>query len=189
MEVSTAKTDETLVSLAQSGDKQAQDELLLRYAALVRGQARRFFLMDGETEDLIQEGMIGLYHAVRDYHEAEGKSFKNFAFLCVRRRIIDAVKRASSKKIPPKSKQVSNTLADTYAHGLPSLDDELILFDEWQEFRQKMSSMLSDFEFKIFTMYMDGMSCVEICRTTGKTQKSVDNALQRSKRKLRPLLD
>ena len=183
------KTDDELLTAYKNGDKQAGDELMVRYASLVRARARQFFLWDGETEDLIQEGMMGLYSAIVDYREQEGKSFKNFAYLCVSRRLIDAVKRASSKKNPPQNKQVSDAVVDTFASSFPDLDDGMILSDEWKEFRKKASALLSDFEYKIFIMYMDGMSGREICETINKPQKSVENAIQRSKNKLRSLLN
>ncbi|MBR2646453.1 MAG: sigma-70 family RNA polymerase sigma factor [Clostridia bacterium] len=182
------RTDEELVRLSKSGDKQATEELLLRHVGLVRGCAHGFFLVGGETEDLIQEGMIGLYHAIGDYEEREGgRSFKNFAYLCVSRRIIDAVKTSARKKNMPLNYgalPIDPHLADS---GL-SPEDMLILSDDRREFKQKMSRLLSDFEFKVTTMYMDGMSCVEICEATGKSAKSVDNAIQRSKRKLQEIV-
>ncbi len=180
------KTDEELVALARCGDKQATEEVLLRYAGLVRGIARGFFLIGGETEDLIQEGMIGLYHALSEYNEEHG-GFKKFASLCVSRRIIDAVKASSRKKNVPLKECVSFGDVDLVALDL-SPEDMLILRDDRREFRQIMSGILSDFEFKVTTMYMDGMSCGEICEATGKTAKSVDNAIQRSKRKLQEVL-
>ena len=179
------KTDETLVGLSRSGDKQATEELLLRHSGLVRGIARGFFLVGGETEDLIQEGMIGLYHAVENYKSgADSSSFKNFAYLCVSRRIIDAVKTAVRKKNAPLNYGLTPYGLDLAADVAVSPEDAMILRDDWRELRQKMSKALSDFEFKIMTMYMDGMSCAEICEATGKPAKSVDNAIQRSKRKL-----
>ena len=182
------KTDEELVLLAQKGDKVATETLLWRHAELVRGCARRFFLVGGETEDLIQEGMIGLYSAIGDYKNKEnGRSFKNFAYLCVSRRIIDAVKNAARKKNVPLNYSVSD-LKETYAFDGLTAEDMLILDDDRRELKQLMSRTLSDFEFKITTMYVDGMSCLEICEATGKSEKSVDNALQRSKRKLQAVL-
>ncbi len=178
------KTDEALAALAQAGDKPAVEELLRRHAGLVRGCARRYFLVGGETEDLIQEGMIGLYRAAFSY-DAEretGRSFKNFAYLCVTRQILDEVKKVYRKKnsglitLQPLDVEMVET-------GL-SPEDLLILNEEQKEFRQRMSRELSDFEFKITTMYMDGMTCAEICEATGKPAKSVDNAIQRSRRKL-----
>lgn len=181
------QSDERLVELSRSGDKQATEELLLRHAGLVRGIARGFFLMGGETEDLLQEGMIGLYHAIGDYKSgAESSSFKNFAYLCVSRRIMDAVKTAARKKNVPLNYGL--TLYGLQAGTAVSPEDEMILRDEQREFRQMMSKTLSDFEFKVTTMYMDGMSCAEICESTGKSAKSIDNAIQRSKRKLQSVL-
>ena len=186
----SAKTDEELVELAQKGNKAATDELLRRHASLVRGCARGFFMVGGETEDLIQEGMIGLYHAILDYKQREdGRSFKNFAYLCVSRKIIDAVKISASKKNAPLNTGVPMQAEEDWVASGLSPEDMLILNDDRREFNQKMSRVLSDFEFKIATMYMDGMRCAEICEATGKSPKSIDNAIQRSKRKLQELLD
>ena len=182
----TKKTDEELVGLSRQGDKVATEALLLRYAELVRGCARRFFLAGGETEDLIQEGMIGLYVAIGDYEKKENnRSFKNFAYLCVTRRIIDAVKNSARKKNAPLN--YVSELKETYVFDGLNAEDMLILDDDRRELKQLMSRTLSDFEFKIATMYVDGMSCSEICEATGKSAKSVENALQRSKRKLQVL--
>ena len=182
------QSDETLVELSQKGDKLATELLLLRHSGLVRGCARRFFLMGGETEDLIQEGMIGLYNAIGDYRKKEdGRSFKNFAYLCISRRIIDAVKTSTRKKNAALNFSVSTEDGDWMTTDL-SPEDMLILNDDKREFQQKMSRVLSDFEFKIISMYIEGMSCAEICEATGKTAKSVDNAIQRSKKKLQEIL-
>ncbi len=180
------KTDEELVALSQND--RAMEELLRRHAGLVRSCARRYFLIGGETEDLIQEGMIGLYRAIGDYdiHREGGRSFKNFAYLCITRQILDAVKSVYRKKngvlhsLQPLDTEMVETALDP--------EELLILSDEQKEFRQKMSKVLSDFEFKITTMYMDGMTCAEICESTGKPVKSVENAIQRSKRKLLQVL-
>ncbi len=180
------KQDEKLVALSKAGDKQATDLLLQKYSDMVRSCARRYFLIGGETDDLVQEGMIAMYHSVNDYDSSKGMSFKNFAYLCVSRRIIDAVKSVYNKKntimrdVQPLDMQMVET-------GL-SPDELLILDDERKEFRQKMSKLLSDFEFKIMTRYMDGLTIVEICEETGKSYKSVDNAIQHGKKKLRKFL-
>ena len=179
------KSDEKLVELSRAGDKYATEVLMLRHSGLVRGVARGFFLMGGETEDLLQEGMIGLYHAIEDYKiGADSSSFKNFAHLCVTRRIIDAVRSAAREKNAPLNSGLSFDDLEFSFGTLLSPEDEMILRDDRREFRQKMSKVLSDFEFKVMTMYIDGLSCVEICEATGKLAKSVDNAIQRSKRKL-----
>ena len=190
-EMNGKKTDEELVALAQDGDKQAVEELLIRHAGLVRGCARGFFLIGGETEDLIQEGMIGLYGAIGDYRQGEtASSFKNFAYLCISRRIIDAVKASARKKNAPlnDATPIGVVEADKEAAAYFNPEDLLILRDDRREFRQKISGVLSDFEFKVTTMYMDGMTCAEICEATGRPAKSVDNALQRSKKKLQEVL-
>ena len=183
------QTDESLVERAQAGDKQATEELLSRYAGLVRGRARGFFLVGGETEDLIQEGMIGLYRAVSEYRTDRegGMSFKNFAYLCVSRRIIDAVKASARKKNVPLNNYVS-LFQSEWEMPVSSPEDEVIRGEDRREFLQKMSKELSDFEFRVTVMYMDGLSCAEICAATGKEEKSVDNAIQRSKKKLQKLL-
>ncbi len=182
------KTDEELVLLYRNGDKSALDELMLRHSGLVRSRARGFFLVGGETEDLIQEGMIGLYHAIQDYKSGEdSSSFKNFAYLCVSRRIIDAVRSATNKKNAPAQYFLSALPYETVGSALDPVD-LLILEDERKELSKNMSKALSDFEFRITTMYVEGMSSAEICEATGKSAKSVDNALQRSKRKLQKVL-
>ena len=183
------KTDEQLVSLSQNGDGKATEELLKRYSDLVRHLSRRFFLVGGETEDLIQEGMIGLCQAISSYKgkEQSGSTFKTFAYLCVSRRIIDTVKTFSSKKNEPLNAYVS-IFGGEWAVSALSPEEQMILSDERKEFKQKMSAILSDFEFKVVVSYMDGMSCAEICSATGKTAKSVDNAIQRSKKKLLEIL-
>lgn len=184
----TKPTDEQLVQKAQAGDNQATEELLLRYSDVVRGRARGFFLLGGETEDLIQEGMIGLYKAIGDYKIGETSlSFKNFAHLCVSRRLIDAVKSSARKKNVPLNNYVSLFSGDYEDMG-KSPEDELIQRETRKEFMQEMSKELSDFEFRVIVMYIDGMSCLEICQSTGKSEKSVDNAIQRSKKKLQKLL-
>lgn len=184
------RMDEELVKLAQTGDKQAMDELLRRYSGLAHGCAHGYYVIGGEREDLIQEGMIGLYHAIMDYQQREGgRSFKNFAYLCVSRKIIDAVKKSMSMKNAPLNNGLSMESNETWVAFEPSPEDVLILSDDRREFNQKMSRVLSDLEFKITTMYMDGMRCSEICEVTGKSAKSVDNAVQRSKKKLQALLN
>ena len=181
-------SDEYLASLSQSGDKQATETLMLRYSALVRALARGYFLAGGETEDLIQEGMIGLYNAITDYKETEGKTFKNFAYMCITRKLLDALKKYTSKKNQLFSQSVSVEQAQFWAYAGPTPEDNLILSDERREFKRRMSSVLSDFEFKITCMYMEGLTRAEICESTGKTPKSVDNAIERSKKKLLALL-
>ena len=183
-------SDEQLVLLAQSGNDTAQAELFKRYAPLVRRRARCFFLIGGETEDLIQEGMMGLLRAIGEYSSKEGEgSFFGFAFLCVTRRIIDAVKASARLKNVPLNNYVSifDSDSEPYSESLDP-EDEMLRKEDRREFLQRMSRVLSDFEFRVIVMYMDGMSCLEICQATGKDGKSVDNAIQRSKKKLQKII-
>ncbi len=174
-----------LVKKAQAGEREATEKLLRRYMNMVLARARRFFLAGGDTDDLVQEGMIGLYSAVNEYSEAEGKSFKNFAYLCVTRQILDAVKRSGRRKNSPlnNSLSLSDPGLEEFAENK---DPEAFLLDDESraEFRLKLMRTLSDFEFRVMTMYLEGMSYLDICEATGKDIKSIDNALARSKRKL-----
>ena len=188
MEAKNKKTpqqvsDEQLVKAAQADDKQAMEALLLRYAGMVRSIARGYFLVGGDTEDLIQEGMIGLYQAINDF-VGDTARFKPFARLCITRRILDAVKASGRQKNQPLNNYVS--LFDEELDALTQDDplSEMIHREDDEEFFRKMSEVLSDLEFRILTMYMKGMSTADICRITKKNEKSVDNALQRSKKKL-----
>ena len=176
-------TDEALVALAQTGDEGAEQELFFRYLNLVRFCARKFFLIGGELEDLIQEGMMGLYSAIKKYKPDCGKTFKNFAYLCIWRQIIDAVKKASSSKNAPLNNSISVSDVELLFSKV-SPEDLVIYDDDRREMNKMMSRVLTDIEFKVFTMYMDGATNAEICEMTGKLPKSVDNAVQRSKKKL-----
>ena len=179
-------TDEELVEKSQQGDELATEEIMLRYNRAVRARARQFFLAGGETEDLVQEGMMGLFFAVRDYKSDSGKSFKNFAYLCVSRRIYDVISRMTAKKMTVLTDSVP--LFDQ--HVLDMLDEgaspeEFVIDSEArEEFEIKLSQLLSDFEFKVLRLYMLGMTYAQICEATDKPFKSVDNALVRAKKKL-----
>ncbi len=171
------ESDESLVLRAQSGERAATEEILLRYKNAVRARARKFFLEGGETDDLVQEGMIGLYSAIGAFDPKAGKRFKNFAYLCVTRRIYDVLRTAG--------RQGSAELfdPDTIESG-DSPEDFLLDNEARTEIRARLMKELSDFEFRVMIMYLDGMSYSQICEATGKSAKSVDNALSRSKRKL-----
>ena len=180
-------SDERLAELSQSGDKNATELLLKRYKNVVLSVARRFFLSGGETEDLVQEGMCGLYSAIGGYSEC--KSGFSYATRCIRNRIIDAVKATSGAK----HSALNNFLPivevgeELYpSHQNP--EDELIKRENRREFLQKISKNLSSFEFQVTVMYMDGLTMAGMSFSTGKPIKSIDNALQRAKRKLLKLL-
>lgn len=182
--------DEELVALAQKGDHGAEEELMNRYKNPVRARARSFFLNGGETEDLIQEGMMGLFTAIHKYDgEKEGRlSFKNFAYLCISSRIVDAVRSAGRGKNRPLNDSVSIFDPNVEIADEFSAEDEMIRQEDRAEFLQKIGKALSSFEFRIVVMYMEGVSYAQIAETTGKDIKSVDNALQRSKKKLMKII-
>ncbi len=172
------ETDEALVKLAQQGNTAATEEVLNRYKNAVLSRARKFFLVGGETDDLVQEGMIGLYTAIGSFDPSAGKRFKNFAYLCVTRRIYDVL-RAAGRQVYAEEEVDPDTVESGASPEEFLIDDESRM-----EIQSKLMKVLSDFEFRVMTMYLDGMSYREICEATGKPMKSVDNALGRSKRKL-----
>lgn len=190
--------DSDLVVAAREGDSVAFELLLRRYEWLVRTRARRFFLQGAEYEDLIQEGMIGLCKAVRDFREESG-SFRGFAELCVTRQIITAVKTASRLKHNPLNSSFSleaprydneggRTLGDTL--GSPDVPFEAGLMED-QDVKaiiETLQHYLSRFEFGILMLWLEGRSYQEIGRRLGKHRKSVDNGLWRVKCKIKRLL-
>ena len=171
------KTDETLAALAQAGNAAAEEALLNRYKSTVRARARKFFLAGGETEDLVQEGMIGLVSAIRTFRADGGKRFRNFAYLCVSYRIYDAL-RAAGKAV-----EQGDVDPDSVPEG-DTPEDFLLAGETRAEFLQKLTGALSDFEFRVVTLWLDGMSYSDIAQAVGKDMKSIDNALVRSKKKL-----
>ena len=179
-------SDEELVLAARADQPHAMETLLLRYAGMVRGIARGYFLFGGDTDDLVQEGMIGLYSAVGDYKPGEMR-FKSFAYLCVTRRILDAVKASGREKNRPLNNYVSLLDADVPL-AVPDPLEEMIDRENGEEFFRRMNEVLSDLEFRVLMLYMKGLSTAEICKITKKNEKSVDNALQRSKKKLQAVI-
>ena len=171
------RTDEELAALAREGNAGAEEALLNRYKSAVRARARKFFLAGGETEDLVQEGMIGLVSAIRSFRADGGKRFRNFAYLCVSRRIYDALRAAG------KAAEQGDVDPDSVPEG-DTPEDFLLAGETRAEFLQKLTGVLSDFEFRIVTLWLDGMRYSDIAQAVGKGMKSVDNALARSKKKL-----
>lgn len=171
------KSDEELAAIAQSGGEGAEEELLNRYKSAVRARARKFFLTGGETEDLAQEGMIGLVSAIRDFRADGGKTFKNFAYLCVSRRIYSALRAAG------RTPEYDDLDPDSVSEGATP-EDFVLAGESLAEFRTKLTGTLSDFEFRVVSLWLDGMSYAAIAQATGKDLKAVDNALSRSRKKL-----
>ena len=187
-------SDETLCSAAARGDLASEDLLVRRYSRLVRICARPLFLAGGDSEDLIQEGMLGLLSAVREYDPEHGASFRAFAELCIRRRLLSAVKAARGGKHAPLNNSISfeAPLFDGshllgLSGGTPTLRDpeELILAREALEERtDRLHGQLSDFESKVLSLYLDGLSYSEIAAKVDRSTKAVDNAVQRVRKKL-----
>ncbi|HIQ82732.1 MAG TPA: RNA polymerase sporulation sigma factor SigH [Candidatus Pullichristensenella stercorigallinarum] len=193
--------DEEIVALAQEGDGAALEYLLNKYKNFVRTKARSYFLIGADHEDIVQEGMIGLYKAIRDFKSEKLTSFRAFAELCVTRQIITAIKTATRQKHIPLNSYVSlnkpiydeesdRTLLDVISEDVPSDPEAMIIDREDLSFIEgRIGEMLSDLEKQVLVLYMEGKSYVEISEAMGRHVKSVDNALQRIKRKLQKYLE
>lgn len=193
--------DEQIVELFHKGDSDALDFLITKYRNFVRSKARSYFLIGADREDIIQEGMIGLYKAIRDFKEDKLSSFKAFAELCITRQMITAIKTATRQKHIPLNSYVSldkpiydeesdRTLMDIIS-GTKVMDPEELIInqEEFDDIELKMSEILSDLERKVLTLYLDGRSYQEISAELNRHVKSIDNALQRVKRKLERYLE
>lgn len=193
--------DEELVELVHQGTGEALDFLIHKYQNFVRAKAKSYFLIGADKEDIVQEGMIGLYKAIRDFKEDKLTSFKAFAELCITRQIITAIKTATRQKHIPLNSYVSldkpiyddesdRTLMDVLS-GTKVMDpEELIIHqEEFKQIEGKMTELLSDLERKVLALYLDGQSYQEISEELNRHVKSIDNALQRVKRKLERYLE
>lgn len=191
-----AMADEAVVEFARVGDGGALEYLINKYKNFVRAKARSYFLIGADREDIIQEGMIGLYKAVRDFRSEKLSSFRAFAELCVQRQIITAIKTATRQKHIPLNSYVSlnkpiydddsdRTLLDVISGTRVSDPEELIIHrEEFGDIEEKMGELLSELEWKVLVSYLDGKSYQEIADDLGRHVKSIDNALQRVKRKM-----
>ena len=194
-------TDEEVVHLCQQGDSLAQEYVFNKYKNFVRSKARSYFLIGADHEDIVQEGMIGLYKAIRDYRPDKLSSFRAFAELCITRQIITAIKTATRQKHIPLNSYVSlnkplydeesdRTLLDVIIEGRASNPEELIIGQEdLCSIHAKIDEVLSSLEQEVLRSYLDGKSYQEIADNLGRHVKSIDNALQRVKRKLEKYLE
>lgn len=191
--------DEELVRDIRVGDQEALEYLIHKYKNFVRAKARSYFLIGADHEDIVQEGMIGLYKAIRDFRGDKLASFKAFAELCITRQIITAIKTATRQKHIPLNSYVSldkpshddsdRTLYDTLTGGRTNPEEIYINREEHSDIEDKISQILSDLERKVLMLYLDGRSYQEIAVDLNRHVKSIDNALQRVKRKLEKYLD
>lgn len=193
--------DEAIVELVHIGNSDALDFLITKYRNFVRAKAKSYFLIGADREDIVQEGMIGLYKAIRDFKEDKLASFKAFAELCITRQIITAIKTATRQKHIPLNSYVSldkpiydeesdRTLMDVIS-GTKIMDPEALIInqEEFDDIEVKMGELLSDLERKVLALYLDGRSYQEISEELNRHVKSIDNALQRVKRKMERYLE
>jgi len=185
--------DEELIEMVHQGNTDALDYLITKYRLLVRAKARSYFLIGADKEDIVQEGMIGLYKAIRDFKGDKLASFRAFAELCITRQIITAIKTATRQKHIPLNSYVSldkpifdeesdRTLMDVLTGAI--MDELIIHREEFGYLEEKMSEILSELELQVLALYLDGRSYHEISAKLNRHVKSIDNALQRVKRKL-----
>ena len=187
------QSDEELCLLAASGNRLAEEALVTRYNRLVRTCARPFFLAGGDSEDLTQEGMVGLITAVREYDAGKEASFRTFAEICIRSRLYSVLRASARDKQQPLNQSLS--LDDSHFDSNPltsgtnnlaqrNPEDFLIDREHTAALLSGVRKQLSEFEAKILGYYLDGLSCREIAKTVGRPPKSVDNAVQRIRRKV-----
>ncbi len=191
-------SDEELVCKAKLGDEKAENEILERYKGLVVKIARSYFILGGEMEDIVQEGMIGLYKAIKGYDKKKNASFKTFATMCIKHQIQSAIKVANAKKNSPLSNSVSlqsfseNSDDDDF---LPanlifqvSPDEKIINKERYKNLLEEIRKMLSEKEMKVLRLYLKGYTYKEIGKILKMPYKSIDNSLSRIKTKLRSLI-
>lgn len=188
--------DYELVDMAKQGDKYAINKLIEKYSIMVKAKAKTYFLVGADKEDIIQEGLIGLYKAIRDYDEDKTCSFRYFADICVTRQIITAIKTATRQKHIPLNTYISlnrpmfeeeseRTLYDMVTTSLDNDPEGLVIDKEaYKDMENRMKKTLSKFEEEVFIRYLSGQSYSDIAISLSKDAKSVDNAIQRVKKKL-----
>ena len=190
-------SDEELVELSVTGDKSATEYILNKYKNFVKAVVRMYFLVGADRDDVVQEGMIGLFKAIRDFDSSKQASFKSFAEMCVKRQVLTAIKNATRQKHIPLNSYVSlskpvysdensdETLMDTLP-GFESIDPEELFIgkENISNLGVKIEENLSKLEKEVLSMYLSGISYQEIAKLMGRPPKSIDNALQRVKKKL-----
>ncbi|MBA2580381.1 MAG: RNA polymerase sporulation sigma factor SigH [Thermoleophilaceae bacterium] len=189
--------DQYLIALAKQGRPDAMDRIVRRYYGFVRLKASSYFLIGGDSDDLIQEGLVGLYKAVRDFRTDRESSFRNFAELCITRQIITAVKTATRNKHTPLNQYVSFSQTPAASgESEPTLDEvlpgstvhdpvnQVISSEELKSLVSCLTSALSELESSVLALYLDGHSYEEVAERLDCDTKTVDNALQRVKRKV-----
>lgn len=189
-------TDEELVTLAQEGEEIAEEFLIRKYKDVVRSKAHLYFMVGADSEDIVQEGMIGIFKAIRSYNSTKQASFHTFAEICINRQIITAIKRATRLKHSPLNTSVSlnkplsetepnTTLEETLSSNSNTDPEALFLLKEDMGYIEgNGAEIFSDLELTVWNEYLKGKTYLEIAEITGKPAKAIDNAIQRTKRKL-----
>lgn len=195
------KTEEELVSMAQNGNEDAEEYLIDKYKEVVRAKSHLYFMVGADKEDIVQEGMIGMFKAIRSYDRSKEASFRTFAELCINRQIITAIKRATRLKHSPLNTSVSlskpiseddasQTLGETLSSDSASDPEALLLLKEVANYIVgNGSDIFSEMEMEVWNEYLHGKSYTEIAKDMGKSPKAIDNAIQRTKRKLNLYFD
>lgn len=193
--------DEEIIDETRAGNARALEYLIEKYKGFVRAKARTYFLIGADREDIIQEGMIGLYKAIRDFREDKLSSFRAFAELCITRQIITAIKTATRQKHIPLNSYISlnkpifddesdRTLMDIISEDTINDPEEMVINrEEFSGIEEKMGEILSGLECEVLSLYLEGKSYQEIACDLDRHVKSIDNALQRVKRKLEKYLE
>lgn len=189
-------SDEDVVLLAQAGEKEASEFITSKYLPYVKNKSRAYYLVGGESEDIIQEGLIGLYEAIKDYSRDKQASFKTFMDICVTRQIMTAIKTASRQKHIPLNTYVSlnrpmfaedseKEYLDVFTTGRREDPESLYLdLEKTSEINEEIRKSLSDFELKVLRLYLQGVSYSKIAKILEKEEKAIDNAIQRIRKKL-----
>lgn len=188
--------EEEMVRLAQNGDEQAEEELIRKYKEVIRTKARLYFMVGADRDDIVQEGMIGIFKAIKGYDPEKQASFHTFAELCINRQIITAIKQAARMKHSPLNTSVSlskpvfdESAGVTLAEMLPTNSDSdpesrLLLKEVVDYLEGNGQGSFSNFEYRVWKEHLQGKTYGEIAETLEKSAKSIDNAIQRTKRKI-----
>ena len=190
-----AFSDEELIEKLRQGENDITDYILEKYKPLVRKKTNAMYLIGGETEDLIQEGMIGLFKAIRNYRPDKDASFYHFAELCINRQLYSALEASNRKKHQPLNSYIS--LSDQDNQGAVAAEllvdqergpEQMVIEQElWEEYKKRLEQNLSKMENKVLQYYLDGNHYIQIAEIMGKSPKSIDNALQRIRQKIRQI--
>lgn len=190
-----AFSDEELIEKLRQGEDDITDYILEKYKPLVRKKTNAMYLIGGETEDLIQEGMIGLFKAIRDYKPDKDASFYHFAELCINRQLYSALEASNRKKHQPLNLYISlseqehpDAVAAELLVDKESGPEQTVIEQEvWEEYKKRLAQKLSRMENQVLQYYLDGNHYIQIAEMMGKSPKSIDNALQRIRQKIRQM--